>query len=310
MANKIYAVTGATGNVGSVVSEILLEHGHNVRAIGRSKERLQSLIDKGAEPFVGSVDDTKFVQTALENATGVFAMIPPNYFAKNYPAFQDSVAKSLADAVKNSRVSHVVTLSSIGAELEDGTGPIKGLHKLEQRFNDLENVNVVHLRPASFMENLLFGVDTIKNLGVNGSALEADKPIAMIATKDIAAVAAELLESLDFSGKLVRELQGPKDISMTEATRVLGKAIGRDDLKYVQFSYDDVRQALASMGMSASAVDELIELYKAVNEDLVRPQEQRSPANTTPTTFEEFSKTFAGIYKASGEASSEASAGK
>ncbi|HUE81344.1 MAG TPA: NAD(P)H-binding protein [Pyrinomonadaceae bacterium] len=293
MGKRIYAITGATGNVGGVVSETLLQRGFAVRAIGRSEERLRPLAHLGAEVRVGSLEDAGFVEAAFEKAAGVFAMIPPNYVAADFSAYQEQIAERLASGVSNTGVSHVVTLSSVGAHLAAGTGPIKGLHKLEERFNQLREVNIVHLRPASFMENLFFGLDTIKSMGINGSALKPDLPIAMIATKDIGAVAADLLANLNFSGKSARELLGPSDITMTEATRALGEAIGKADLKYVQFPYEDVRQALAGLGMSASAIDELIELYEAVNDGLVQPSEQRSPLNTTPTTIEEFSQTFA-----------------
>ncbi len=297
MDKRIYAVTGATGNVGRVVSETLLQRGFVVRAIGRSQERLRPLADLGAEARVGSLEDASFVEAAFEKAAGVFAMIPPNYEAADFSAYQDQIAERLTAGVSNTGVSHVVTLSSIGAQLASGSGPIKGLHKLEERFNQLPDVNIVHLRPASFMENLFFGIDTIKNMGINGSALNPDLPLAMIATRDIGAVAADLLADLNFSGKSVRELLGHSDITMTEATRALGRAIGKADLKYVQFPYADVRQALAGLGMSSSAVDELIELYMAINDGLVRPLEPRSPLNTTRTTIDEFSQTFARAFR-------------
>jgi uncharacterized protein YbjT (DUF2867 family) len=303
MDKRIYAITGATGNVGRVISENLLSRGHGVRAIGRSEKRLQPLVDLGAEPSVGSVDDTRFLKGAFENVTGAFAMIPPDFTANDFPAFQAQIAEALATGVKEAGVSHVVTLSSVGAHLTEGSGPIKGLHNLEERFNQLPEVNIVHLRPASFMENLLFGLDIIRNMGINGSALRADKPIAMIATKDIGAVAADLLSDLTFTGKSARELLGPSDITMIEATRALGEAIGNPDLKYVQFPYEEVRHALSGLGMSASAVDELIELYKGVNEGLVRPLETRSPESITPTTIEEFSRTFAHAFRTGAAAS-------
>ena len=47
----------------------------------------------------------------------------------------------------------------------------------------------------------------------------------MIATKDIARVAMGHLLERDFSGKVVRELLGPRDVSLSEATQIIGKKI-------------------------------------------------------------------------------------
>ena len=147
MENKTFAVTGATGNIGSVLAETLLSRGYQVRAIGRSKDRLQSLVEKGAEPCVGSIDDADFLNRAFR-VDAVFTMIPPNATAENFRAYQNQIGEALAVAIKNAGVTEAVNLSSIAGHLAEGTGPIKGLHDNEERLNGLDNVNVVHLRPG------------------------------------------------------------------------------------------------------------------------------------------------------------------
>ena len=102
--------------------------------------------------------------------------------------------------------------------------------------------------------------------------------------------------SPDFAGKSVRELLGPRDYSMDEATRILGQAIGRKDLKYVQFPYEDTVKALQGMGMSADVANRLVDMNRGFNEGRIRPTEARAPKNTTPTTLEDFSKVFAGLF--------------
>lgn len=299
---KIYVVTGATGNIGSLLTQTLLAQGHRVRAVGRSEERLKSLVEQGAEGFVGSLEDSEFLTEAFGEATALFAMIPPNYGAPDFRGYQNRVAAALERAVANSGVMRVVTLSSIGAHLAEGTGPIKGLHDFEERFNRLEGVGVVHLRPTFFMENLLFGLDVIKNMGINGSALKADVPLPMIATKDIAAAASQVLQE-GITGKSTRELLGPRDYTMAEATQVLGRAIGREDLKYVQFPYENVREAMLGQGLSVSVVEAMLEMYRGMNEGNFQATEARGPRNTTTTTLEEFAKTFAQAYNRSAAAS-------
>lgn len=125
----------------------------------------------------------------------------------------------------------------------------------------------------------------------------------MIAMKDIAAFIAPVLEKADFEGKSVKELLGSSDVTMVEATRVIGEVIGKSDFQYLQFTYADARQALLGMGLSQSVADSYIEMYRSFNEGTVRPTEERSPANTTPTTFAEFARdVFAPAYQR-GEAS-------
>jgi uncharacterized protein YbjT (DUF2867 family) len=301
MEKGIYVITGATGNIGKVIAESLLAQGEKVRVIGRSEERLRFLVDKGAEPLVGSLDDAAFLSGAFQGARAIFTMIPPNYtVAENFRAYQGRIIEAFAKAIKDSGVTHVVNLSSLGANLPEGTGPIKGLYDSEQQLNSLENVNVVHLRPAFFMENLLAGVSVIQQMGVNGGGARPDVPTPMIATKDIAEAAAGLMLNPTFTGKQVRELLGPRDYTMIEATKVLGRAIGKEDLTYVQVPYEQVRQAMLAQGMSESVASEMIELFEGTNEGRIRPIGERTSENTTRTTLEEFAEeTFAPIYRGS-----------
>jgi uncharacterized protein YbjT (DUF2867 family) len=295
--DETYVVTGATGNIGKELTLRLLGAGKKVRAIGRSAERLQPLVDEGAEAAVGSVDDAAFLTGAFSGAAGVFAMIPPSYTEENFRAYQSRIADAIVAAVRASGVSHVVHLSSLGAHLPSGTGPIAGLHDSEQKLNAVEGLNVVHLRPTFFMENWLSSISTIKDMGVNGSPLRPDLALPMIATKDIAVVAAEYLLSRDFSGSSVRDLYGPRDYTMVEVTEALGRAIGKPDLQYVQFPYDAAREALLGMGLSASVVDDFVEMDTAMNEGVLAATAPRSAENTTPTTIEEFAaEVFAPAY--------------
>jgi uncharacterized protein YbjT (DUF2867 family) len=306
MEKQIYVVTGATGNIGKALAERLLAENKKVRVIGRSAERLQSLVEKGAEPFAGSLEDAEFLTRAFQDASVVFTMIPPNYAAQDFRAFQNRISEALAAAIKNAGVTHVVNLSSMGAHLSEGTGPIKGLHDNEERFNTLENVNILHLRPTFFMENLLAGLDVIRKMGFNGGAAAPDVASPMIATKDIAAAAANAMLNPNFDSKVTKELFGPREYTMLEATAAIGKAIGQPDLKYVQFPYADARQAMIAKGLSPNVADELNELSQSANEGRITGTESRTRENTTPTTIEEFAEEFAAIYRAGDEKQADA----
>jgi uncharacterized protein YbjT (DUF2867 family) len=292
----MYAITGATGNIGSKIADILLARGEKVRLISRDAARLQQYVERGAEPAVGSLTDVKFLTDTFRGAKAVFAMIPPNYGAQDFRAYQNIVGISTATAIVNAGVTHVVNLSSQGADLPRGTGPILGLRDQEERLNELRDANVLHLRCTYFMENLLANVPFIHEHGFAGSAIRGDQKIAMIATRDIADRAAWHLLERDFSGKSYRDLLGQRDISMQEAFTIIGRRIGISGLKYVQFSYEDAARAMIDMGLSKNISALIIEMSKALNAGLFAVNRPRTAENSTPTSIEEFATIFAEVY--------------
>lgn len=297
MSNGIIVITAATGNIGGRLAQKLLAKGAKVRVLGRDATKLESLKQKGAETAVGSVEDAEFVKAAFKGAGAVFTLIPPNPTAQNFRAYQNKVGENYAKAIESEGVQYAVNLSSVGAHLSEKVGPIKGLHDFEQRLNKIKGLNVVHLRPTFFMENALFNVGLIKQAGINGTPMRGDLRFAMIATEDIADAAFGYLSDLKFSGKSAKELLGQRDLTMDEATRILAKAIGKPDLKYVQFPYADAEKAMTGMGMSPDLAASYVEMYKGFNDGIIVPTEKRSASNTGKVAFETFAETiFAKAY--------------
>ncbi len=294
----MYVITGATGNIGRQATDILLAQGKAVRVVGRSAARLQPMVDRGAEAAIGDLKDASFVIRAFSGATAVFTMIPPDLTVPDLRAYQNLISDNLAAAISKCGVKYVVNLSSQGAELAAGTGPILGLRDQEERLNRLEGVNVLHLRPTYFMENLLANIPLIHTSGIIGTAVAGDLKLAMIATRDIASFAAEHLVRRDFSGKKSHDLLGQRDLSLREATAVIGRRIGIPHLKYVQFSYGEATIGLKQMGISADVGRQIIEMSRAFNNGLIAVGRQRTPDNTTRTSIEEFADIFAQHYEA------------
>jgi uncharacterized protein YbjT (DUF2867 family) len=293
-------ITGATGNSGTRIAEDLLAAGKQIRAVGRSAERLEPLAKLGAEAFVGSLDDAATMARAFDGAEAAYVMIPPLYSLDDFRAYQNRIGQSLAAALARAKVRYAVSLSSVGAQLSEGAGPIKGLHDFEQHLNQVAGLNVLHVRPAFFMENFLFFIDAIKRMGIATSPLREDLVIPMIAVKDVAAYAKERLLALDFSGKSVHELLGERDLGIEEAVQILGLAIGQPRLPYAQCEYDDYAKGLRDAGFSADSAASQVELFHALNEGTVKPLEPRSAGNTTPTRFELFAQVFAAVYNQEG----------
>src|SRR6266478_5380965 len=280
----MYVILGASGNTGSIIANFLLSKGEKVRVVGREVGRLQRFARKGAEAFTADLSDAAALTKAFSGARAAYLMLPPLNSREEQERQSDAISK----AVKESGLRYAVHLSSYGAQVPEGTGPVAGLHSSEQKLNAIGGLNVLHLRAAYFMENNLAAIGMIQGMGIFGNALLPDLKLPMAATRDVGAYAAERLWNLDFSGKQTRELLGERDLSMTEATAVIARGIGKPDLRYVQFPYDQVQQVLEQMGMTPKKAAVYIEMFKAINAGVLAAQEPRSRENTTPTSFETF----------------------
>jgi uncharacterized protein YbjT (DUF2867 family) len=181
-------IMGATGHTGRTIAEILLGYGEKVRVLSRAEKHLEPLIQRGAEPAIGVASDRAYLIKAFRGADAVYALIPPNMTAPDFRAYQDNIGESTAAALAESGVGYVVFLSSIGAHLPEGTGPIVGLHRQEERLRKVSDLNVLSLRPGYFFENHFGTLGLIKAQGIDGGALAPDLAFPQIATRDIAAI--------------------------------------------------------------------------------------------------------------------------
>ena len=286
MKKKI-VILGATGTVGSKISAILLNEGHQVTLIARHTETLEKYREQGATIVTADITNVDILTNAFKGADSAFVLMPDNVKAENTRAYQREVTGRLIEVIQNSGISYIVNMSSLGAHMHEGTGIMAGTGEQEVRLNQLRDVNVLHIRSAYFMENLLRTIGVVKNMGINGTAADGDHAIPMVATQDVAKVAAGYLSSLDFNGKVVQAVMGPGNYSLRKFTSIIGKAIGKPDLAYVQFPVDQAKEAFLKNGFSPDFVDNLIEMGTAIKTGFMNYQ-QRDDSTTTPTTAEEF----------------------
>jgi uncharacterized protein YbjT (DUF2867 family) len=290
-------VTGATGRTGRRATELLLAKGETVRVVGRDAKKLAPLVQLGADPFVGNVEDVESMTTAFEGTSAVYLILPEDISQQDLRAHQERVSDSYAAAISNAGVRFVVNLSSIGAQHSKNTGPIVGLHNQEQKLDRIAGLNVLHLRAAYFMENLFMSIAPLRATGTLPGGLRADVPMPWIATQDIGAYAATRLAARNFSGSSIQELHGQRDISMKEAASIVGNSIGKPNLEYVQVPSMMLESALLQMGLSKSTAELIIEMWNGANAGLIVPREERLASNTTPTTLESFvARVFAPAY--------------
>jgi len=283
----MYVVLGASGNTGHVVANNLLDRGQKVRVVGRSAAHLQPLAAKGAETFIADLTDSGALTQAFQQKDSAYVMIPPNPASTDPLAYANRVSDAITAAIKNAGTKNVVALSSIGADKATGTGPVVGLHNLEQKLNQISGANVLNLRAGYFMENTLPQVNAIRQMNSVATPLRPDLKLPMIATRDIGAAATDALLH-PFPGKQTRELLGQRDLTYTEVAATIGKAIAKPDLKYVQAPDDQFRGVLIQMGMSEQFAKQLLEMIGSLNSGYMRALEPRTPQNSTPTNYETF----------------------
>ena len=201
VSNEVYVILGASGNTGSIVANFLLSKGKKVRVVGRDSGRLKRFVDKGAEAFTADMSDAAALTKAFSGARAAYLLLPPAKSREDQERESDAIAK----AVKESGLRYAVFLSSYGAQVPEGTGPVAGLHSSEQKLDAIGGLNVLHLRAAYFMENNLAAIGMIHRMGLFGNALLPDVKFPMVATRDVGNYAAQRLLDLDFSGKQTRE---------------------------------------------------------------------------------------------------------
>jgi uncharacterized protein YbjT (DUF2867 family) len=293
---KTITVLGASGKNGSKISAILLKEGHHVKLVAKTAENLEKFREMGAEVIPGDITDVDILTKAFKNADSAFVLLPPNFTAISYREFQRKVGNAIIEAIQRSGIKHIVNLSSCGAHLHEGNGLIAGLAEQEVKLNQLREVNVLHLRPAYFMDNSLLNIKLIKEMGINGTTADPDHKIPMVATKDVAAVASKYLANQDFNGKSVQPILGDRNYSFKEFTSIIGNSIGKPDLQYVQFPVDQAKQAMISMGLSADIANDITNMETSLKNGIMN-DEQRTSKTTPLTSAEVFAKeVFAPLY--------------
>ncbi|HCK81249.1 MAG TPA: NAD(P)H-binding protein [Candidatus Competibacter sp.] len=294
----MYVILGSSGNISSEIARLLLAQGQSVRVVGRDPQRLDALSAAGAEPAVGTIEDVGFLSAVFRGAEAVYTMLPPVYGSTAPLADYARAGEAIARALAASGVRRAVNLSSTGAHLAKGTGPIAGLHDQEQRLNELAGVRVFHLRPGYFFENHFNAIGSIKALGVYSDFIEPDAPIPSIATSDIAAVAArELINPGQNAERRVLHLRAPKSYTPTEAAGVLGRAIGKPDLSYVRADPAQAKAGMVQYGISPQMADLLAEMSEAFARPEFAAESLAGPTEITPTSLEQFAPVFKSVYE-------------
>jgi uncharacterized protein YbjT (DUF2867 family) len=280
-------VTTPTGHIGGALTEKLLEAGAELTLIARSPDKVKHFIQRGAHVVSGSHSDIATVKSATEGAGALFWLTPGNYTAENQRAYYGSFGDIVAEVARVRPDLHIVHLSSTGAHHAKGTGFVLGLRDTEEKLNAATK-RLTHLRPTFFMENMLFNLPTIASDGAIYSPNPPEVTIRPVATRDVAAIAAERLLGTGPSKPEVIHILGPEEISLAQIAKTISDAIGKP-VNHIVVPADKLRQALIGMGMSADTANLFLELQDAGRKGLIVPPEGSSVRLGT-TTFAEFAR--------------------
>lgn len=288
----MHVIAGATGRVGSAVARTLLAAGEPVRVLVRRDADAAAWQARGAEARIAPLDDPAALAGALDGADGFFVLLPFDLTAADLDAHADALTASIAQAVAASRVPHVVMLSSGGADIPAGTGPIVGLHRLEHALH-ATGTTVTALRSGHFQEKIADVIGAARTGIYPVVAASADVPHPMAATADIGAVAAAALRTPPARSEAI-DVLGPA-YTEREAAGILGAALGRD-LEVVTIPEDGWVDALAESGLPPHVAAALAELARADERGLLAPRGDRTVTVTTG-----IDRTIAGLLEAAPE---------
>ena len=293
-----YVITGSAGNISRPLSERLLAAGHDVTVIGRHKEHLEPLTSKGARAAIGDVEDTAFLTQAFAGADAAYTMYPPQLAAMDLGAYK-VLAEKYAAAIRANNIRYVVNLSSIGAHMPQGCGPVSGLHGAEEELNKLSDVNVLHLRPGFFYINFFGNLSMVRDMHIIGNnSGDATARIVLSHPSDIAEAAAEALLNLSFKGHSIRYLASDER-TQGEVAQVLGAAIGQPTLPWVAFTDEQSFDGMTQAGLPVEMAKKYVEMGAAMRsgkmwEDYVNHR----PSSFGKIKLEDFAKDFAAAYRA------------
>ncbi len=293
-----FVVTGAAGHVSKPLAELLLSNKHEVTVISRKAENVAELVRQGAKAAIGDLQDVPFLTETFRGADGLYLMVPPMWHASDLKKVSTEIAEGFSAAIKSSGVRNAVFLSSYGAHRLNDAGAISGLGLAEVVLNRLEGVNVLHLRAGYFYTNLLLSIDLIKNSGLMGNMFTIPAgTFTVVDTDDIALAAADALTKLDFKGHSYKYLVSDES-GTDEIASVIGKEIGKPELKWVRFPPADLKKVLFGFGFAEGAANDYVEMFTTLGTGLLFEDYVKVKPKLYKTKVEHFAKKFAALYGA------------
>ncbi|GAB3538781.1 NAD(P)H-binding protein [Spirosoma fluminis] len=292
-----YVITGSIGHTGKPITEGLVKAGHTVTVVTSKQDNVPAIEALGAKAAVGTIEDVAFLTQAFAEADAVYLLIPGKRGIPDLRTYQNQIIDNYIAAIRANDIRFAVLLSSVGADLGEGTGPVDGLYDAEQKLKQVAGLNIKLLRPSYFMYNLSGLIGMVKAMGMMGSNF-GEEPILLTHTDDIAEVALQELLNLDFTGQRVRYISSDERTG-SEIANVLGEAIGKPDLPWVVFSDEQSTQGFLQAGFSPEMAQNYTWLGQSMRDGTMQADFFRNKPVYGKIKLDEFATNeFAPAYKA------------
>ena len=262
----MFVLLGATGKTGGCAARVLLDRGRAVRVVVRNPEKGASWAARGADVAVADVDDAPSLARALQGAEGAYIIVPRNFAVDDVLESRERCIDTLARAVEDSGIEHVVFMSSVGAHRPSGTGLIRSLYYAEQRLADIK-ADITFVRGSYFLENWEPDLLALRTGNVFNTFLRADHKIPQVAVQDLGEMIADFLTHRQ-SGHHAVECSGPSDWSPEEIARAMGDVAGKTvDVK--QWPASAAGEALVQYGVPRPVAMLIQEMYEGLDSEHV-----------------------------------------
>jgi uncharacterized protein YbjT (DUF2867 family) len=292
-----YIITGSLGNISLPVTKNLVAAGKHVTVISSKLDNQSEIETLGAHAAIGSVEDIHFLKNAFKEADIAYLMIPSSFSIPDYGKFQIKVADNYIEALTESNIKNVVLLSSIGAHLRKGAGPIDALGYLEDKLLALPGLHLQFLRPSYFFTNLYSLAGMIEHAGIAGNNFgDTDEKIVLTNTDHIAAIATDVLLNPSEGNKITyiaNDERHPNDIAA-----VLGNAVGKENTPWITFTDEQAFEGMTSAGLNESFANAYVAMGQAIRSGKLQEEYWKNrPEALGSYKLEDFAKEFAVVYE-------------
>jgi uncharacterized protein YbjT (DUF2867 family) len=280
----MFIITDVNSRFGAKLALQLLRSGQKVRGVGNHRENLAYLKSEGMEIATGQIVDPVFLASAFKDAHTLVLIAPAPSNLESFSNTFHQVGSAACKAIKDSKINTIFFLSSMGVEQTSEAGLILGLRDIEQQLDTLNTENVIYLHPGYFMEHTLSKISFIKQKDMIADSIDAQTPLYMVSTEDVANYVAEMINKRNYYGRAIVELYGDR-LSYRKATKIIADSIGIPELPYVQLLDPEMRNELVENGFSINMANAYVEMSHALSRGALCPNLIDKEVPNCPTRF-------------------------
>jgi uncharacterized protein YbjT (DUF2867 family) len=286
------------------LTQELVQKGHDITVVSSKPERKGEIEAMGAKAAIGTIEDHGFLSATFQGADTVFILIAPSGAYTDPQLDVDKkfrqIGETCVEAIETSGVKRVVYLSSIGADLETGSGLLRFHHAMEALLDRLRQVAITFVRPTGFYNNLYGYLQMIKTQGVIAANYGEEDKVEWVSPSDIATVVAEELEALLAGGAQAgaRKVRyaASDELTCSQMAWILGEAIGKPDLKWVIIPGERMKEGLVAAGLKPFIADGMVEMYASRHSGRLSEDYYRNRPVLGRVKMTDFAKEFTAAY--------------